>query len=84
MQVIYISEPSILQIYTSSYCLYIIHEKHRGLSALWEHLKCWFVDRGWIGRITEVAASHVPVLEPDTSPRASPAATGEGNMVWKL
>ena len=25
-------------------------------------------------KVTEVAASHVPVLEPDTSPRASPAA----------
>ena len=37
-----------------------------------------------MGKVTEVAASHVPVLEPDTSPRASPAATGEGNMVWKL
>ena len=27
-----------------------------------------------MGKVTEVAASHVPVLEPDTSPRASPAA----------
>ena len=27
-----------------------------------------------MGKVTEVAPSHVPALEPDTSPRASPAA----------
>ena len=37
-----------------------------------------------MGRITEVAALFVPVLEPDTSPRAFPAATGEGTSLEML